>query len=145
MAPSVTNGHYTVTHLFSSSTAALSCNPGYTPSTNGGTIQCNNNVWTQAGHCTPTPVPSCDGFSAFMAFTQSIADTCCTNGVACDGVPSTCTAACAGVLLPYQSACADTHEIRGEPQGGLGRVGLGRVGLGRLDLLTFSYILTQFT
>eukprot|EP01046_Picozoa_sp_COSAG06_P053703 COSAG06_NODE_9350_length_1923_cov_1.720943_1_plen_481_part_10 len=52
MAPSVTNGHYTVIHLFSSSEATLSCNPGYTPSTNGGTIQCSNNVWTQAGHCT---------------------------------------------------------------------------------------------
>jgi hypothetical protein len=28
-------------------------------------------------------------------------------------VPSTCTAACAGVLLPYQSACADMLGMNG--------------------------------
>jgi hypothetical protein len=49
--PVVLNGAYTVTHLFGSSEATLTCNYGYTPTSYPSTISCTNDVWGQAGAC----------------------------------------------------------------------------------------------
>ena len=51
---------------------------------------------------------SCSSFSEFLAFIQVVNDSCCTTSVDCPsgGIPTSCTAACAAVLLPLQERCA---------------------------------------
>lgn len=61
----------------------------------------------------PTAPVSCASFPEFLAFIQTVTDSCCTTGVECPpgGIPTRCTAACAAVLLPMQELCAGTHHL----------------------------------
>ena len=63
----------------------------------------------EPGAQSPAVVPaSCSSWSAFLAFIQVVNDSCCTTSVDCPsgGIPTSCTAACAAVLLPLQERCA---------------------------------------
>ena len=52
----------------------------------------------------PSSAPSCSSFAEFLPLVQAVTAACCTAGVECPagGIPSTCTAECAAVLLPMQ-------------------------------------------
>ena len=49
-------------------------------------------------------MPSCGSFPEFLPLVQAVTAACCTTGVECPpgGIPTTCTAECAAVLLPMQ-------------------------------------------
>ena len=57
---------------------------------------------------TPAPAPSCTSNAQLQAFLTPINEHCCQGaGDDCSsGVPATCSANCASVLLPFSSACA---------------------------------------
>ena len=68
----------------------------------------------------PAPAPagevSCASYPEFMPRMQAVGSACCGDADApCDsnGVPTTCTASCAEVLLPMQSACAGFLVVLG--------------------------------
>eukprot|EP01046_Picozoa_sp_COSAG06_P040603 COSAG06_NODE_4934_length_3850_cov_14.047187_2_plen_450_part_00 len=51
---------------------------------------------------------SCADFGEFSIFSDLVTATCCVAGVDCPpgGIPTSCTAACAAILLPFQQTCA---------------------------------------
>ena len=57
----------------------------------------------------PAASASCSGFPEFSVLSQGVTAACCGAGAECPpgGIPTTCTKACAAVLLPMQAACAD--------------------------------------
>jgi hypothetical protein len=66
----------------------------------------------------PAPPPAdgvtlpttCASFPEFITYSNAVTDACCNEpGVTCPpgGIPSSCTAACADILLPMQSSCVD--------------------------------------
>ena len=60
-------------------------------------------------------MPSCGSFPEFSVLSQAVTAACCTAGVECPpgGIPASCTAECASVLLPMQAACADFLGVIG--------------------------------
>ena len=60
-------------------------------------------------------MPSCGTFPEFLPLVQAVTAACCTAGVECPpgGIPASCTAECASVLLPMQAACADFLGVIG--------------------------------
>ena len=56
----------------------------------------------------PAPMAPCDNFMDFQKALDAVNPRCCGGlGQDCSsGVPSTCDAGCATVLLPFQAACA---------------------------------------
>ena len=64
--------------------------------------------WTVHPKLATAPA-SCSGFPEFSVLSQGVTAACCGAGVECPpgGIPTTCTEACAAVLLPMQAACAN--------------------------------------
>jgi hypothetical protein len=66
-------------------------------------------------HDTPgAPTASCSSGPEFMSRSQAVTDTCCNEEHPCvSGLPTTCSRACAAVLLPMQTDCASFATMMG--------------------------------
>eukprot|EP01050_Picozoa_sp_SAG11_P006107 SAG11_NODE_461_length_9234_cov_10.929611_2_plen_934_part_00 len=68
----------------------------------------------------PSPLPpppvstSCNTYPEFAALSQEVTNACCDEDNPCiGGMPTACSTACAVVLLPWQSVCADFLGVIG--------------------------------
>jgi hypothetical protein len=65
-----------------------------------------------------TPLEPCTSYPEFMAYSQEVTLACCDDASApcVAGLPTTCSDACADVLLPMQRACHDFLAMIGMQQ-----------------------------
>ena len=93
--------------------AAGQPNDGFCTDLNAAGVSANDACRVSCGTCdgvvdalSPPPAPpaSCGSFPEFSVLSQAVTAACCTAGVECPpgGIPTTCTAECASVLLPMQ-------------------------------------------
>ena len=73
-----------------------------------GMIGMQETIDTAASSCAP-PLEPCTSYPEFMAYSQEVTAACCDDASApcVAGLPTTCSDACADVLLPMQRACND--------------------------------------
>ena len=64
---------------------------------------------------TATLPASCASFPEFTIYSDIVNQACCSDGAACPpgGIPTSCTADCAAVLLPMQATCANFLALIG--------------------------------
>ena len=67
----------------------------------------------EAPAAAPDLPTSCGSFPEFSTFSSMVNAACCSDGVECPpgGIPTSCTEACAAILIPMQQTCAGAHAI----------------------------------